>query len=333
MSQVTVLGAGSWGTALAVLLAQNGNRVKLWGLINDGVLDLNTEKENKRFLPGIKLPDNLIATADLEEALSAGVEKIVFAVPSQAVRSVAKEAKKFIPNDALIINVAKGIEIDSLLRMSEVLKEEVGVKTQRISALSGPSHAEEVGNGIPTAVVAAAEKREVAEAVQDLFMATNFRVYTNPDLVGVEIGGTLKNVIALCAGIADGLGHGDNTKAALMTRGIVEIARLGVAMGASAATFAGLAGIGDLIVTCTSMHSRNRRAGIRIGQGIPLDKVLTEMGMVVEGVNATRSAMALSKRYSVTMPIAEEAYQVLFEGKAPQEAVINLMCRQKTHEM
>lgn len=332
MSKVTILGAGSWGTALAILLAQNGKEVKLWGRIEDGVLDLNKDKENKRFLPGIALPENIYASADLPEALQ-GTDKVVFAVPSQVVRSVAKQAKDLIPTDALIVNVAKGIETSTLLRLSEVIKEEIGSITNRISVLSGPSHAEEVGKGIPTAVVAAAEQREVAEAVQDLFMAANFRVYTNPDLIGVEMGATLKNVIALCAGIADGLGYGDNTKAALMTRGITEIARLGVAMGASTLTFAGLAGIGDLIVTCTSMHSRNRRAGIQIGQGKPLDDILAGMGMVVEGVSATKAAMDLSQRYQVSMPIVKEAYQVLFEGKAPEEAVINLMGRQKTHEM
>jgi len=333
MTDVTVLGAGSWGTALAVLLARNGKKVMLWGRPEDGVLEFNELRENKIFLPGVELPENLLATADLEEACRDGIQNYVIAVPSQVVRSVVRQVKDLIPENSLLINVAKGIETTSLKRLSEVIMEEAGDKTRRISVLSGPSHAEEVGRGIPTAVVAAARQRDVAEAVQDLFMAPEFRVYTNPDLVGVEIGGSLKNVIALCAGVADGLGYGDNTKAALMTRGIVEIRRLGVAMGANDSTFSGLAGIGDLIVTCTSMHSRNRRAGIKIGQGIPLESVLAEMGMVVEGVNATKAAVALSERYQVSMPIAREAYRVLYEGLDPRTAVMNLMSRQKKHEI
>lgn len=333
MTDVTILGAGSWGTALAVLLAKNGKRVKLWGRLEDGIEELNQVKENRRFLPGVQLPENISATANLAEALQGSVHNIVIAVPSQVVRSVTRQVNDLIPAEALIVSVAKGIENTSLMRLSEVIEEELGAKTRRISVLLGPSHAEEVGRDVPTAVVAAAHQREVAEEVQDLFMGPHFRVYTNPDLVGVEMGATLKNVIALSAGICDGLGFGDNSKAALMTRGIAEIGRLGVAMGASPLTFAGLTGIGDLIVTCTSMHSRNRRAGIQIGQGVPLDKVLAEMGMVVEGVIATKAAIALSERYNVSMPIAQEAYQVLFEGKDPRKAVMNLMGRQKTHEI
>ena len=333
MADVTILGAGSWGTAIAVLLANNGNRVKLWGRVEDGVEELNQARENRRFLPGVRLPEGISATANLTEALQGNVHNIIIAVPSQVVRAVARQAQELIPADSLIVNLAKGIETTSLMRLSEVIEEELGAKTKRISVLLGPSHAEEVGRGIPTAVVAAARMREVAEEVQDLFMGSNFRVYTNPDLVGVEIGATLKNVIALCAGIADGLGFGDNSKAALMTRGIAEIGRLGVAMGASPMTFAGLTGIGDLIVTCTSMHSRNRRAGIQIGKGVKLDKVLADMGMVVEGVSATKAAVALSERYKISMPIAQEAYQVLFADKDPLDAVMNLMGRQKTHEI
>jgi len=333
LTKVTVLGAGSWGTALAVLLAENGKQVKLWGRAEDGVLELNSIRENKRFLPGVKMPQTISATDNLAEALAGQVHNSVVAVPSQVVRSVGRQARELIPEDALIVSVAKGIETSSLKRMSEVIEEELGDKTKRISVLSGPSHAEEVGRGIPTAVVAAARQKEVAEEVQDLFMAPRFRVYTNPDLVGVEMGATLKNVIALSAGIADGLGYGDNSKAALMTRGIAEIGRLGVAMGARPLPLAGLTGIGDLIVTCTSMHSRNRRAGIQIGQGVPLEQVLAQMGMVVEGVSATKAAMALSQQYNVAMPIVQEAYQVLFAGKDPQNAVLNLMGRQKTHEM
>jgi len=332
VTKVTILGAGSWGTALAVLLARNGKKVNLWGRLEDGVEELNQVRENRRFLPGVQLPETIWATANLAEALE-GVQNIVIAVPSQVVRTVVRQARDLIPEGALIVNVAKGIETTTLMRLSEVIEEEIGSKTSRISVLMGPSHAEEVGRDIPTAVVAASRKREVAEEVQDLFMGPRFRVYTNPDLVGVEIGATLKNVIALCAGISDGLGFGDNSKAALMTRGIAEIGRLGVAMGANPLTFAGLTGIGDLIVTCTSMHSRNRRAGIQIGKGVPLDKVLAEMGMVVEGVSATKAAVALSNRYNVSMPIAQEAYQVLFEGKNPLEAVMNLMGRPKVHEM
>lgn len=333
MTEVAILGAGSWGTAIGVLLAKSGKRVRLWGRVEDGVEEFNQVRENRRFLPGVSLPESIRSTADLAGALSGDVHSVVVAVPSQVVRPVVRQCRDLISRDALIVSLAKGIENTSLMRMSEVIEEELAGITERISVLLGPSHAEEVSRDIPTAVVAAARDRQVAEEVQDLFMGPRFRVYTNPDLVGVEIGATLKNVIALCAGISDGLGFGDNSKAALMTRGLAEIGRLGVAMGASPLTFAGLTGVGDLIVTCTSMHSRNRRAGIQIGQGVALERVLSEMGMVVEGVSATKAAMSLSQRYRVTMPIVEEAYQVLFENKDPRDAVMNLMGRQKTHEM
>lgn len=332
MVDMTVLGAGSWGTALAYSLAKNGKKVQLWGRVDDKVDELNISRENTLFLPGVILPKEVEATSDMERALY-GSSCIVVAVPSHVVRGVASRVKDLIPQGALIISVAKGIETSSLLRMSEVISEELGDKTSSICVLSGPSHAEEVGKDIPTALVAAAKSKLVAERVQDLFMSPRLRVYTNPDMVGVELGAALKNVIALGTGIAEGLGFGDNTKAALMTRGLAEIARLGVAAGANPLTFAGLTGIGDLIVTCTSMHSRNRRAGIQLGRGVPLDQVLDQMGMVVEGVKATEAAWGLCQRYKVVMPICQQIYRVLYRHEDPREAVVKLMGRDKTHEV
>lgn len=332
MSEVTVLGAGSWGTALTCLLAKNGRTVKLWGRIEDGLEETDLIRENKRFLPGVIIPREVTITSDLEFALK-GSRYYVIAVPSHIVRDMSKKIKDMLPQDSVVINVAKGIETESLKRLSEVIQEELGERTTKICVLSGPSHAEEVGREIPTAVVVAAKSRALAEEVQDLFMSPKFRVYTNPDMVGIELGAALKNVIALGTGIADGLGLGDNSKAALITRGLAEIARLGVVMGANPMTFAGLTGIGDLVVTCTSMHSRNRRAGIQLGKGVPLKQVLAEMGMVVEGVKAAEAAYALKEKYNVNMPICHETYQVLFRGKDPREGVISLMERQKTHEV
>lgn len=332
MAVVAVLGAGSWGTALAVVLAKNGHQVFLWGRDQEKIAKMREIRQNTIYLPGVSLPEKIKITDDLENAV-AKAQYLVLAVPSQSVRELCRTIKKYIQKDVLVINTAKGIEIATLKCLSEVIREELRGKTIYVSVLSGPSHAEEVGQELPTTVVAGSNIVHIAEEVQDLFMSPRFRVYTNPDLVGIELGGALKNVIALATGISDGLGFGDNTKAALITRGITEITRLGTAIGANPLTFSGLTGIGDLIVTCTSMHSRNRRAGIHLGKGIPLKKVLSDMGMVVEGVNATQAAYALREKYDVAMPICEATYQVLFEAKKPKDAVSNLMERQKTHEV
>ncbi|HWJ03241.1 MAG TPA: NAD(P)H-dependent glycerol-3-phosphate dehydrogenase, partial [Verrucomicrobiae bacterium] len=300
MKNIAVLGAGSWGTALAVLLAKKNYPVSLFGRHQAATEEMRSSRQNTRYLPGVELPSTLTPTSDLEGALN-GADLVVLAVPSHAVRETARQMKPLLKKGTIVVNTAKGIEQESFLRLSQVIEEEMPGTNCVI--LSGPSHAEEVGRNVPTAVVAAAAKRELAETVQDYFMTPYFRVYTNPDVLGVEIGGALKNVIALGTGIADGLNFGDNTKAALMTRGLAEIARLGVAMGGKALTFAGLTGVGDLIVTCTSMHSRNRRAGILLGQGKPLPDVLKEVGMVVEGVRTTRGAYFLAQKYEVEMPI------------------------------
>jgi glycerol-3-phosphate dehydrogenase (NAD(P)+) len=281
-------------------------------------------------LPGIKIPDDVECYIDIEAAL-AGSNVIVLAVPSQTTRKNVKEISKYVGKNGIIVCCSKGLEEDTCMVLSDVIKEEC--PNCSVVILSGPSHAEEMARGVPTTVVAACEKKEIAEHIQDLFMSPGFRVYTNPDVLGVELGGALKNVIALCAGISDGLGYGDNTKAALMTRGISEISRLGVALGAKPQTFSGLTGIGDLIVTCTSMHSRNRRAGILIGQGKSVKEALDEVKMVVEGVATTKPAYELAKEKNVSMPITTELYNVLFMGKDPKKAVNDLMTRDRTHEI
>lgn len=330
--KTAVLGAGSWGTALACLLANKGIPVTLWARSPEAAEKLISAGENKQYLPGVPLPRDLKITSQLTTALEQ-TKYIVLAVPSQATRQLARQIRPWLREDAILISTAKGLEQNTFYRMSEVLAEELPHFKDRIAALSGPSHAEEVAKQIPTAVVAASGNRQTAEKVQDLFMDATFRVYTNPDIIGVELGGALKNVIALATGIADGLGLGDNTRAALMTRGAAEIARLGTKMGAEVLTFAGLAGIGDLIVTCSSMHSRNRRAGIALGQGMPLSEVLASMGMVVEGVTTTKTVYHLANHLKVPMPIASEMYQILFEGKDASQSVDNLMRRSKTHEL
>lgn len=329
---VTVLGAGSWATALAVLLGKKGLSVRMWARRPQVVQEINETRINERYLPGIQIPAAVKGYADIEAAL-AGVKSVVLGVPSHGLRGLLEMVKGIVNPDALFINTAKGIEEDSLLRLSQVFGEIMPGKEDHFVVLSGPSHAEEVGKDIPTTVVAAATKKPAAEAVQDLFMSPAFRVYTNPDLIGVEIAGALKNVIALGTGISDGLGFGDNSKAALMTRGLAEISRLGVAMGAHPLTFAGLAGVGDLIVTCTSMHSRNRRAGIALGQGKSLEEAMASVKMVVEGVRTTKGAHALAKEHNVEMPIAEITYQILFQGAKARDAVAQLMNRGRTHEM
>lgn len=333
LGKIAVLGAGSWGTALSVLLGNKGERVWQWGRLEDGIEIAQQERESKRWLPGVKIPLNVTLTDDMASAVT-GAELVVISVPAQAVREVAAQARPYLGQDAVVVNAAKGLETSSLLRLTEVLQEVLpAAHHQKIAVLSGPSHAEEVGRDLPTAVVVAAHKRTVAEQVQDVFMTPRFRVYTNPDVAGVELGGALKNIIALCAGICDGLGYGDNSRAALITRGIREISRLGIAVGAEVLTFAGLSGIGDLVVTCTSMHSRNRRAGMQLAAGKSLSQVLTDIGMVVEGVETTRAAYELAKRLGVEMPIIGQAYQILFTGADPRDAVDKLMLRTKTHEV
>ncbi|HHW07364.1 MAG TPA: NAD(P)H-dependent glycerol-3-phosphate dehydrogenase [Clostridia bacterium] len=330
--KTAVLGAGSWGTALACHLVSKGIPVTLWARSPETVDRLIADGENRQYLPGIALPRELKITAQLEEALRE-THFVVLAVPSQAIRHIAVQIRPLLKGDAFIISTAKGLEQNTYYRMSEVLSEELPHWKHQIAVLSGPSHAEEVARQLPTAVVVSSFSRRTAELVQDLFMNAAFRVYTNPDIIGVELGGALKNIIALATGIADGLGFGDNTRAALMTRGAVEIARLGTKMGAEILTFAGLAGIGDLIVTCSSMHSRNRRAGIALGKGVPLAEVLASMGMVVEGVTITKTVYQLAQKLQVPMPIATEMYHILFEGKDALQSVDSLMRRSKTHEL
>lgn len=325
--KTAVIGSGGWGTAIAVLLANKGNEVYLWSWIQEETDRLNKDRENKEFLPGVKLPDNIVCTHDMAECVE-GAEVIVTAAPSPATRVTAKQLASCVKEGQRIVNISKGLEGE--LRLSQVYREEI--PQADISVLSGPSHAEEVGRGIPTTVVVASESMETAEYLQDVFMTDTFRVYTSDDIIGVELGGALKNVIALCAGISDGLGYGDNSKAALITRGCAEITRLGVAMGAKAATFAGLSGLGDLIVTGTSKLSRNHTAGELLGQGMSLDEALKKVHMVVEGVNTATAAYNLGKKYGVETPIIEQAYNVLYNGVSPRDAVNLLMTRKKKSE-
>lgn len=329
MSRVSVISSGSWGTAIAWHLNNNKHDVTLWSFKKEEADVIKMDGENKEFLPGVKLSPNIRVTNDVEEAAK-GAEFLICAAPSKFIRSTMSLFKPFLEKDQIIVNVSKGLEESSLMRLSEVLEEIAPMC--KIAVMCGPSHAEEVGRGLPTTCVSASKDITVSEKVQDLFMSPVFRVYTSTDVVGVELGAALKNVIALAAGISDGMGFGDNTKAALMTRGIAEIARLGVAMGADLFTFSGLTGIGDLIVTCTSMHSRNRRAGILLGQGKSLEETLKEVHMVVEGVNTAKAAYALSQKHNVPMPITAEINKALFEGKNPRDAVVDLMTRDKTSE-
>lgn len=330
MEKVCVLGAGSWGTALALVVAKKGYNVSMWTLNEEQCNKINKDKENIDYLPGVVIPDNIVVTTNIEEAVKDGTI-IVLAVPSQAIRSVCRQIKPFVKDKQILVDVAKGLEKGTGLRLSDVCNQEL--PNNKYVVLSGPSHAEEVSRDIPTTVVVSSEDIHIAEIVQDIFMSPKFRVYTNPDVVGVELGGALKNIIAFGAGICDGLGYGDNAKAALMTRGIKEIGRLGVAMGAKASTFSGLSGIGDLIVTCTSMHSRNRRAGILIGQGKTLEETLAEVKMVVEGITATDVAYNVAKELNVEMPITNAIYSVLYDNANPDEVVTELMMRDKTHEV
>lgn len=330
---IAILGAGSWGTALAIVLADNEHNVRLWGHNAQHIEEINRTRMNQKYLPNIPLPDRIVGYSDLSKALE-GLDTIILAVPTKAIREVLGNVKGIVKNPITIVHVSKGIEPNTLLRISEIIEEVFPESLRKdIVVLSGPSHAEEVSLRHPTTVSVSSKNMEAAERIQDLFMNQHFRVYTNDDLIGVEIGGALKNIIALAAGISDGLGYGDNAKAALMTRGLAEIARLGTKMGANPLTFSGLAGIGDLIVTCTSVHSRNWRAGNLLGKGHSLEEVLDNMGMVVEGIRTTKAAYQLSKKYEVKMPITEALHRVLFEGVHPKDAVDSLMNRSKTNEM
>ncbi len=329
MADISVIGAGSWGTALAVLLHRNGHHVTVWSIVEAEIEMLKTEREHKDKLPGVKLPEDMEFTTDLQAAVE-GKDVLVLAVPSPYTRSTSHNMRPYVKGGQLIVNVAKGIEEKTLLTLSQIIEEEL--PQAEVAVLSGPSHAEEVGRGIPTTIVVGAKKKVTAEYLQNVFMNEVFRVYISPDVLGIELGAALKNVVALAAGIADGLGYGDNTKAALITRGITEIARLGVAMGGRFETFCGLTGIGDLIVTCASMHSRNRRAGILIGKGYTMQQAMDEVKMVVEGVYSAKAAMGLAKKYNVQIPIIEQVNSVLFDGQLADEAVKNLMLRDKKIE-
>lgn len=330
---IAVIGAGSWGTALAMVLADNGHEVRLWSHNEAQVQEINESHTNQKYLPDIALPELIVGYASLSDALS-DVETVILAVPTKAIREVLGKIRAVQGGPITIVHVSKGIEPDTLLRITEIIKQEMPPERLKdVVVLSGPSHAEEVSLRHPTTVTVSSENMAAAEKIQDLFINNNFRVYTNSDVIGVEIGGALKNIIALAAGITDGLGYGDNAKAALITRGLAEIARLGTKMGANPLTFSGLTGIGDLIVTCTSVHSRNWRAGNMLGQGKTLDEVLDNMGMVVEGVRTTKAGYQLAKKYDVSMPITNVLYDVLFNGKNAKDAVDVLMARGKTHEM
>lgn len=330
MKKIGIIGAGSWGTALAVLLNNNGQQVTVWSVIEDEIKMLKEEREHKDKLPGIILSENIQFTTNLQEAIQ-GKDLLVLAVPSPYTRSTSKKMKEFVAEGQIIVNVAKGIEENTMKTLTAIIEEEIPQAV--VTVLSGPSHAEEVGRELPTACVVGAKEEATAVYIQEIFMNNVFRVYTSDDILGIELGGALKNVIALAAGVADGLGYGDNIKAALITRGISEISRLGVAMGGRKETFNGLTGIGDLIVTCASMHSRNRRAGILIGKGYSVEEAMKEVKMIVEGVYSAKAALQLSKKYNVELPIIEQVAAVLFEGGSPNDAVDALMGREKKSEL
>ena len=329
MSRILIMGVGGFGTALAVMLQKAGHHLTLWTPFEEEAFLLSREREQAKLLPGIKIPGEVHITTSIENAANAA-GLVIIATPSAAVRGTAKILSKALPAKTVVSCVSKGLESGTHKTLSEVLDEELPKNPNAV--ISGPSHAEEVARGLPTTVVAASKTRRVAEFVQDTLMNERFRVYAGDDVLGVELGGALKNVIALAAGVLEGLGAGDNTKAALMTRGITEIARLGVALGAKSETFGGLSGIGDLIVTCSSMHSRNRRCGILIGQGKPAAAAVSEIGMTVEGYPSAKAAYELSCQNKIYMPIITETYNVLYEGKAPADGVKDLMDRPKRHE-
>lgn len=328
MSKVTFLGGGSFGTALAVVLAEKDNIVNIYNRDKKVVDEINIKRTNEKYMKDLIIPENVTAFVDISEAIE-GADYIVLSVPSHVIRSMCRSIKDILPKNIPIISIAKGIEEDSDKRLSSVIREEL---QNPIVVLSGPSHAEEIAMKLPTTLVSTSEDMKYAFEVQDLFMTPNLRIYTNDDIIGVEIGGAVKNVIALAAGVLEGLGYGDNTKAALMTRGMKEIARVGMALGGKVETFYGLTGMGDLIVTCTSMHSRNRRAGILIGQGKTLDEAIKEVGMVVEGVKACKAFYELKEKINVSMPITDALYNALFNGADPKTSVYNLMVRKKKSE-
>ena len=324
--KIAVVGSGAWGTALAIRLHKNGHDVTIWTFEKELIEEMNITRRNPR-LPGAVLPEGMKISPDY--SCVTGCPLVVMASPSFPIRSVCRGIAPYLDENAVVVSVTKGIENGTLLRMSQVVEEET---KRNVVVLTGPSHAEEVALDVPTGCLAACENKDLAEFVQDAFMSDTFRIYTSPDPVGAELGAALKNVIALCAGVTDGLGCGDNTKAMLMTRGLTEMARLGVSLGAQKDTFAGLSGVGDLIVTCTSMHSRNRRAGILIGQGKSVDEAMKEVGAVVEGYYAAKSAWALCQKQGIDMPIVHAAYEVLYEGASAREAVHNLLIRQRKAE-
>ena len=326
---ITVIGAGSWGTALSISLSNKGHLVKIWDINTEHMGELSENRENKRYLPDVKFHDNIQVVFNIEEAIH-GADIVLFSAPAQHFRSALDSAKPYLKADMVLVNVAKGIEQKTLKRLSEIALEKL--PSVKYVVLSGPSHAEEVGIAMPTTLVSASKVIELAEYIQEVFMTESLRVYTNTDIVGVELGGALKNIIALGAGISDGMGFGDNAKAALMTRGMTEIARLGVKLGAEVSTFAGLTGIGDLIVTCTSMHSRNRRCGIMIGEGMKPSEATKKVGMVVEGMYTTEAAYELAKKVGIEMPITDQIYNVINEKIDAREAVMSLMTRPKAHE-
>ncbi|WP_027437513.1 NAD(P)H-dependent glycerol-3-phosphate dehydrogenase [Lachnospira multipara] len=329
MAKISIMGAGSWGLGLSILLNNNGHDVTVWSVFEQELDVLRTEHENKKCLPGVKIPDTIKFNGNTQEVVESA-DILVLAVASPYTRSTSKLLAPFVKKGQYIVNVGKGIEESTLMTLCQVVEDEIPQAC--VAVLSGPSHAEEVGRGIPTTCVIGTKSKSDAVYLQNVFMSDVFRVYISPDVLGICLGGSLKNVIALAAGIADGLGYGDNTKAALITRGIAEISRLGVAMGAKVETFAGLSGIGDLIVTCSSMHSRNRRAGILIGKGYTKDQAMEEVSMVVEGVYSAKAALLLSQKYNVSMPIVEQINKVLFEDMNASKAVSELMLRDKKIE-
>jgi glycerol-3-phosphate dehydrogenase (NAD(P)+) len=329
VNKISFIGGGSFGTALAVLLSKKGSECSVWCHSESTIDDINIRRENTKYLKGITIPEKVTAYSDIEKTIK-NSQIVVLAVPSKAIREIARKVAPFLGGDEIIVTVAKGIEKYTLKRMSQIIEDEI--KDHPIVVLSGPSHAEEVARDIPTTVTAASKDMEAARKIQNIFSNNTFRVYTNDDLIGVEIGGAFKNIIALAAGISDGIGYGDNTKAALMTRGMSEIIRVGTKLSGKAETFYGLTGMGDLIVTCTSMHSRNRRAGILIGSGKTVEEATAEVGMVVEGIEAVKAFYELKSKINVDMPITTALYEVLFEGKNPKESVIELMGRKYKEE-
>ncbi len=329
IKKITLLGGGSWGTALSKLLSENGHKVTVWLRDEDQCKSLSVERINKKYLPNVQIPENIVFTSDINEAVK-DAEVLVLVTPTQNIRGVLRQINDEYKKNKIIVNASKGIEIGTMCLVSDIVREESD--NCIFAALTGPSHAEEVGLSLPTAITVACSNREVAQDIQDIFMSKYFRVYTNDDVIGAELGGALKNIIALGAGISDGVGYGDNAKAALMNRGIVEIARLGISMGADVHTFYGLSGIGDLIVTCTSRHSRNWNAGYLIGKGMTKDEAIKEVGMIVEGIPTTYAAYELSKKLNVEMPIVDAMYDVLENNADVKETVNRLMLRDKKEE-